>query len=180
MDRRTLIAAIASSSLFSSCSQESTVVGNVLNPGDVVDIRNRYGKISIEYVSPTIRRFSWGNSVIEIKLDARGEPFNGKQGLLPFERIFSTSDQIIYEEFVMNFEKMSQLDSFLWAEDKTMDWVYTNSGLVGGLGPADGSHKSYVQVMQFLINNQKPLSISGSRPDNILIHSAGKLGTSRN
>lgn len=169
MDRRSLISALTSSVLISSCARESTVIGNVLNPGDVVEIRNEFGEIAVGYVSPTIRQFSWAKNIIQVALDARSEPFNGKQGLLSPERIFGARDPIIYEEFVMNFDRVSQLEAFLWAENKTMDWVYTNDGLVGGLGPADGSRISYVQVMQLLVDREKPTSILGSRPRKISI-----------
>lgn len=64
---------------------------------------------------------------------------------------------------------MKDLKAKLYEGSAVLDWVYTNDGLVVGFSKSPSRNQVNIYVYQYTINNKKPSSIEGSRPENIII-----------
>ena len=158
--------------MLSSCSRQAPVVGSVMVPGQEIEFHNKFGEMSVQYISPVKRRFIARGQEITIKLWPRREPFEGMQGLyyghryapmMPWERL-------IYSETTRNFNSYDEIYKELYQGSGVLDWVYTEDGLVVGLGYSRDRSRDDIVIEQFLINGAKPHDLKGARPDNINVY----------
>lgn len=148
------------------------VHGAVLGPGESVAATNRFGAVTISYVSPVKRKYAWEGGTQVVKMIVRGEPFQGRTGLYdPADRwVFTPGVRLVVQESVMDFASYEQVYARLYEGSAVMDWVYTPDGLVVGFGRSPSRDQINVDVFQFLVQGRKPEGLKGARP--LQIHRA--------
>lgn len=161
---------ILASGWFSGCNDSRSVKDAVLSEGQSVEASNKNGTIKITYISPTKRRYDWDGTSRVVKMIARTEPFQGKQGLYePADSLGLNpfAVRLVVEESVRNFDSEDELRAALIQSSAIADWVYTGDGLVVGFGRAPSRKQINVDLFQFLLQGQKPFGLVGARPDQI-------------
>ena len=153
-------------------SEEPTVNGAVLFPGQSIEASNRNGKVRISYVTSVKRKYEWDGRVKIVKLIPRKEPFGGRLGLYqpasswglnPFEI------RLVAQEAAINFASEDQIYAFLRQSSDYMDWVYTNNGLVVGFGRTPSRKQINIDLWQILLRGQKPNGLIGAKPEDIVV-----------
>lgn len=138
----------------------------------VIDAKNKYGVVRIEWKGPLERCFAWEEKHECRTLIPRKERYNGRLGAYDpaetfFWELFTT--RIVSEDSKINFENMQDMKLWLIQGSSVFDWVYTDDGLVIGFSKSTERNQINIYVYQLLVNNKKPTEIDGSRPENIKI-----------
>lgn len=153
-----------------SCSKDAPVNGSVLARNQCISAKNKNGIVRICYVDPHRRRYEWDGKSQIIKMKTRRESFEGKRGL--YEPAASlnlptSEERLVLQESSISFGSYDEIYRFLWRENASMDWVYTNDGLVVGIGRDPSRNQVNFDVWQVLVNGKPPTELRGSRPSNI-------------
>ena len=141
-----------------------------MQPGMVIEARNKNGAVHIEYLSPLERRYKWDGHDERRTLIPRRESWLGLLGAYDpapayFWEIFSP--RIVAEDSQIDFENMADVEKWLYQSSAILDWVYTDDGLVVGFAKTSSRNQVNIDVYQIYINGEKPSKLKGSRPENI-------------
>ena len=143
-----------------------------MQPGMVIEAKNKNGTVHIEYLSPLERRYKWNGHDERRTLIPRKESWLGRLGAYDpatayIWEIFSV--RIVAEDSQINFETMHDAEKWLYQGSAVMDWVYTDDGLVIGFAKTSSRNQVNIEVYQFYIDGEKPSGLKGSRPENIKV-----------
>ena len=148
-----------------------------MKPGMIIEANNKNGTVTIEYLSPLERRYKWDGYDEKRTLIPRKEKFDGLLGAYDPASTYIWevfSPRIVADDSKRNFKNMEDLKAKLYEGSAVLDWVYTDDGLVIGFSKSPSRNQVNISVYQYTINNKKPSSIEGSRPENIIIKSPNK------
>jgi hypothetical protein len=159
----------------SGCVDQTPVREAVLKPGESVTATNKFGTVTIAYVSERKRKFELDGHTAVRKLIVRPQRFMGMLGLYdPAEAwAFAPPEyRLLFEEAQQFFGSYDEIYAKLYEGSDIMDWVYTPDGLVVGYGLArskePGQINTYeVNLFQYYLNGAKPTGLRGSRADKI-------------
>ncbi len=153
-----------------SCAKVEVVTGSVLAPGQRLEATNKFGNVSVSYVSPTRRKVELDGVIRLLDTIPREEKFEGKLGIYNpgAVKFFSFNEtRIVFEESTINFDNYEQIRAFLKQSRQVMDWVYTKDGLVMGFSRDSVRRQVNIDIWQILISGNKPVDIQGSRENSI-------------
>ena len=141
-----------------------------MQPGMVIEAKNKNGTVYIEYLSPLERRYRWNGHDEKRTLIPRKEIWLGRLGAYDpatayIWEIFSP--RIVANDSEIDFTTMEDVEKWLHQGSAVLDWVYTNDGLVVGFAKASSRNQVNIDVYQIYINGEKPSKLKGSRPENI-------------
>ena len=136
--------------------------------GMVINARNENGAISIESRKGMQRTFIFENNRIDVKMRPRKERWYGSLGGYSPEG--SHGIHLVAEEGQQHFcSEKEALEWLIWK--KNMQYVYTNDGIVVGwytvADPNSSRIAVNVELWQFYIDGQKPMSLNGFKNNNI-------------
>lgn len=171
------VGALGAVSSLSGCgyavSLLSPVRETVLKPGESVTATNRFGTVTVSYVSERKRKFEFDGQTAVRALIARPDRFMGMLGLYDpaaASTFAPPSFRLLVEEAEQHFETYEQIYAALYSGSEVMDWVYTSDGLVVGYSkvPPPPDHRvdfnTYdVDLYQFYLNGAKPTGLRGAR-----------------
>lgn len=141
-----------------------------MQPGMVIEAKNKNGTVYIEYLSPLERRYRWNGHDEKRTLIPRKEIWLGRLGAYDpatayIWEIFSP--RIVANDSEIDFETMEDAEKWLHQGSAVLDWVYTDDGLVVGFAKASSRNQVNIDVYQIYINGEKPSQLKGSRPERI-------------
>lgn len=148
------------------CGRKIAVIGNVLSQGQGVYANNHAGAVAIFYISPIKRKYVWDGQSRIVTMIPREEAFLGMTGLYnPAESMITgkSTTRLVVMESKMYFTSYNDVYAFLKQSSETMNWVYTNDGLVVGFARNAERHQIDISLWQLEINGRKPISLLGSR-----------------
>jgi len=142
-----------------------------MEPGMIIEAKNKNGTVIIEYLSPLVRRYKWDKYDEKRTLIPRKERFLGRLGAYdPASTFFwERGPRIVANDSQKHFQNMEEVKAQLHESSDVMDWVYTNDGLVVGFEKTTSRKQVNIDVYQYYINGKKPTKLVGSRPENINI-----------
>jgi hypothetical protein len=144
-----------------------------MQPGMMIEAKNKNGEFSIEWLGPLKREYGWNGKKTTRTLIPREERFRGRLGAYdPASASFITvlfRTRIVADDSILNFSTMEEIEARLYEGSAVFDWVYTDDGLVLGFSKSPDRHQVSIDVYQFLLNGKKPNGIKGSRPELIKI-----------
>ncbi|MDB5498430.1 MAG: hypothetical protein JWP28_2461 [Phenylobacterium sp.] len=145
----------------------------VLGPGERITATNKFGTISMSYVSERERKFEFDGRTAIRKLIARPDRFMGMLGLYDPAGawVFAPPKyRLMVEEAERHFDNYNQIYAALYESSAVVDWVYTGDGFVMGydkvLPPPDHrvDFDTYtVDLYQFYLKGAKPTGLRGAR-----------------
>lgn len=141
-----------------------------MQPGMVIEAKNKNGTVYIEYLSPLERRYRWNGHDEKRTLIPRKEIWLGRLGVYDpatayIWEIFSP--RIVANDSEIDFTTMEDVEKWLHQGSAVMDWVYTDDGLVVGFAKTSSRNQVNIEVYQIYINGEKPSQLKGSRPERI-------------
>jgi hypothetical protein len=146
--------------LLAACSRQAPIRETVLHPGQSVTATNRFGTVTVSYVSPRKRKYEWDGRSQTVRMIPRPDRFLGKLGLYePAARLVCLPGdaRLVVEEAVRNFDDDEQMRAALREGSAVSDWVYTADGLVVGFGRVpERCNQINVDLYQFLVKGRKP------------------------
>jgi hypothetical protein len=141
------------------------VRGVALRPGEQIEATNKFGTVRISYVSPRERKYEWDGQARVLTMIPRPEPFMNELGLYDPADCFvlCRTPRLVVREAAHDFDTIDQIYSYLWAENATVDWVYSGDGLAVGWARWPDREQVNIDVQQFTIHGQKPVALRGAR-----------------
>ena len=142
----------------------------VLTPGSKISLINNNGTMTITYLSPVKRRYSWNGGTKVLTMLSRKEKWYGSLGIYsqeawPFCFLGGNRDsRILAEEATLNFISVQEFLAWHngeWNRDR-INIVYNNSGLAGGWCISPSRNQINVDIWQILINGKIPKHLPGA------------------
>ena len=153
-----------------SCSENIPVRGNVLFPGQSVDVLNQSGRLRISFVSALKREYQWDGEARVVKMIARQEPFLGRLGLYDPADIVGFrphETRLVAQESVLDFPNYDRAYAFINESSAEVDFVYTSDGLAIGFDRVPARHQVNIDLWQILVKGKKPAGLVGAHNDSI-------------
>jgi hypothetical protein len=144
----------------------------VMCKGMNIELNNKNGKLQIEAINKTNRRYSWDSKSVSLRLfsrSAKPERWYGSMGIYCPSGV--SGIHCVVEEGQQHFcskqELMEWIYNYYFYNDTSLTFSYTNNGLGIGWGirikPDDPNMMALlVVVWQFYINGKKPDTLPGA------------------